>query len=269
MRVLAVIASVAIAGLAAGALVLYAGWYDISATDQHLRPTYWALDFGMKRSVRARASGIAVPPLDDPALARGGLAIYREHCEQCHGAPGIAPQPFALGMTPTPANLSHTAREWHPAEIFWVVKEGLKMTGMPAWKFRLEEREIWAVVAFMRQMAHLSPRQYAEMKAAPIAAPGDGGEAPDAKRGKQAIHQYACLTCHEIPGMVGANAPVGPPLRGIGRRTMIAGGLPNDPQNLAAWLRDPKRFNPESAMPSLGLTERDARDVAAFLGTLR
>jgi mono/diheme cytochrome c family protein len=78
---------------------------------------------------------------------------------QCHGAPGVAPEPFALGMTPAPAALVHTARTWTLAEIFWVVKEGIKMTGMPAWKYRMSEDDMWAVVAFLPAMARLTPRR--------------------------------------------------------------------------------------------------------------
>src|SRR5690606_38415338 len=92
-----------------------------------------------------------------------GLALFRSHCVQCHGAPGVAPEPFALGMTPAPANLAITARAWSPAEMFWIVKYGAKMTGMPAWKYRLDDREIWDVVAFLTELPALSPRRYAEL----------------------------------------------------------------------------------------------------------
>jgi cytochrome c2 len=93
--------------------------------------------------------------------------------------------------------------------------------------------------------------------------------APDAARGRKAIHQYACVTCHAIPGIVGPNAPVGPPLAAIGTRGFIAGVLPNTPQNMVRWLRHPQAVNPRSAMPDLGVTERDAHDIAAYLSTLR
>jgi mono/diheme cytochrome c family protein len=255
---------------AAGALVLYAGWYDISATDQHLRPTYWLLDTAMKRSIRWRAAKIDVPDLDDPKQIALGAPLYRGHCEQCHGGPGVAPAPFALGMTPAPAALVHTARAWPPAEIFWVVKEGIKMTGMPAWKYRMSDDEIWALVAFLRAMARMTPQQYRGLPA-PRPAPHDRpleGE-PDADRGRRALEQYACVTCHAIPGVVGANAPVGPPLAGVGARTMLGGVLPNSPENMARWLRAPQRYAPLTAMPDLGVTERDARDIAAYLATLR
>lgn len=268
-RVLKVLAIAGILVAAAAGVGIYSGLYDISATDEHLRPTYWALDTAMRRSVRERGEEITVPPLDNAALVPRGLAIYRRHCVACHGAPGVAPEPFALGMAPTPANLAYTAREWPAGDLFWVVKNGLKMTGMPAWEFRLDDDEVWATVAFLKRMPELSPRQYAALQAPPLPDRADAAAKPDADRGKRAARLYACLSCHAIPGLVGAHAPVGPPLAGIGSRTLIAGKLPNTPQNMARWLRSPRQINPDSAMPDLGVSERDARDIAAYLATLR
>lgn len=256
--------------LVVAALAFGAGIYDVSATRPHWSVTYWLLDVVARQSVRLRARMIGVPPLGDAQQASRGLALFRRHCVQCHGAPGVAPEAFALGMSPSPANLVHTAREWPPAEVFWVVREGFKMTGMPAWKHRLVDADIWAIVAFMRELPSLSPHAYRartagrEADAAPPVA-----SAPDAERGRQAIGQYACATCHVIPGIVGANAPVGPPLRHIGRRELIAGVLPNNFDAMVRWLREPQAVNPRSAMPHLGVTERDARDIAAYLATLR
>src|SRR5918999_717696 len=159
------LAGLAVLALGAAAAVFYAGLYDISATDQHLAPTYWLLDTGMRRSVKQRAAQITPPDLEEPGQIRRGLALYREHCVQCHGAPGVAPELFALGMTPAPANLVYTAREWAAAELFWVVAEGIKMTGMPAWKYRMPEGDIWAIVAFMRELPKLSPDEYRSRKA--------------------------------------------------------------------------------------------------------
>ena len=94
------------------------------------------------------------------------------------------------------------------------------------------------------------------------------GGAPDAKRGKRALEQYGCVACHEIPGMVGPEARVGPTLHGVGGRLMLGGVLPNSPESLARYIRSPQELSPESAMPDLRVTARDARDMAAFLSTL-
>lgn len=256
--------------LAAGAAgAFWFGAYDISATDPHLAPTYWTLDTGMRRSVKRYAADIKVPDLKDSAKVTRGLALYRTYCAQCHGAPGLAPEPFALGMTPAPGNLAYAGREWPPAELFWVVREGIKMTGMPAWEFRMSDEDIWAVVAFVVEMPRLSPAQYRGLKSEPVKRGPETPSRPDAERGRRAINQYACVTCHAIPGIAGANAPVGPPLAGIGTRGFIAGILPNTLENMVRWLRAPQELSSLTAMPDLGVTERDARDIAAYLATLK
>ena len=268
------VAALVAGAIAAGAGLYWFGAYDRSATDQHLAPTFWLLETGMRRAVAARAKQIEVPPLDDPASIERGAGLFVAHCVQCHGGPGVAPAPFALGLTPAPVNLVHTARAWRAAEMYWVVKEGLKMTGMPAWRYRLTDDEIWSIIAFLRKLPGIAPREFIALAArsnaqpAPQPAVVDPELRPDPARGKRAVQQHLCITCHEIPGVVGSNAPVGPPLTGMAKRAVIAGVLPNTPENLVRWLRAPQEVSPHNAMPDLGLTERDARDIAAFLRTL-
>ena len=265
--------------LAAGAalacvVLLYTGFYNVAATHSHLPLTYSVLNIGLVESIERHARDVAVPRLEDPRLAARGLALYRAHCLQCHGAPGVAPAPFALGMSPLPANLAYIAGERTPAELYWVVKHGVKMTGMPAWRFRLSEDDLWSVVAFVELLPVLSPAEYASWstripKLEPSAAdPPAGVATASADRGKVALRQYACTTCHLIPDIVGAYAPVGPPLERIATREYLAGVIPNTPENMVRWLRFPQKIDPLTAMPDLGVTERDARDIAAYLYTL-
>lgn len=91
----------------------------------------------------------------------------------------------------------------------------------------------------------------------------------DAENGKLLLRQFGCGACHEIPGVAAAKGRVGPPLAGIAGRVYIAGVLPNTPANLAAFIRSPQMADPRTAMPDLGVTEEHARDMAAYLGTLR
>jgi cytochrome c len=91
----------------------------------------------------------------------------------------------------------------------------------------------------------------------------------DAQRGRALIRDVGCPSCHTIPGVRGARGNVGPPLVRFADRTYIAGMLRNEPRNLVTWLRHPQQVVPGNAMPEMGLDERDARDIAAYLYTLR
>ena len=92
-----------------------------------------------------------------------------------------------------------------------------------------------------------------------------GGEP---RRGSLAIERYGCGACHQIPGIEGANALVGPSLAGIADRAYLRGQVTNQPANLMLWIADPQRVVPGTAMPDLNVPEEDARDIAAYLYTL-
>jgi cytochrome c2 len=96
-----------------------------------------------------------------------------------------------------------------------------------------------------------------------------GFETSDAERGREALRQYACHGCHKIPGITGPDIYVGPPLEGFASRGLIAGVLPNTHENLLLWLQSPQSIRPNSMMPDLGITDAHARDMAAYLETLK
>jgi cytochrome c len=91
----------------------------------------------------------------------------------------------------------------------------------------------------------------------------------NADRGKQLITQYGCNSCHIIPGIEGAKGMVGPPLEHIGSRQIIAGKLQNTPQNMTQWLQNPQAIDPQNAMPNLGVKPDEARDITAYLVSLK
>lgn len=91
----------------------------------------------------------------------------------------------------------------------------------------------------------------------------------DPHRGAQAISRYGCSTCHTIPGVRGADALVGPPLTKMGSRSYIAGVLPNTPDNMIRWIKNPPEVDRLTAMPNLGVSDQDARDIAGYLYTLK
>lgn len=135
---------------------------------------------------------------------------------------------------------------------------------------------MWAIVAFLERLPRLSPLEYKDVikrhrgeqcgTADRSAATDSIG---DAARGRAALAQYGCNGCHRIPGVTGAEVDVGPPLAGVARRQLIAGQIANSPDAMVRWLRDPQRIDPLTAMPNLGVTHQDARDMAAYLATLR
>ena len=147
--------------------IIYSGAYDVAATRQHTPFVYGLLITSLRQSIKAHAAREVPPPPDltRPELIEPGLVLYDRHCAVCHGAPGAAPGPLGLGLTPPPANLVIPGREWTPQELYWTSAKGLKMTGMPAWEFRLSERELWSVVAFVRTMPSLAPADYRARRA--------------------------------------------------------------------------------------------------------
>jgi cytochrome c2 len=91
----------------------------------------------------------------------------------------------------------------------------------------------------------------------------------DARKGAIAIRDHGCASCHTIPGIRGADSHVGPPLSRISQRTYLAGILQNTPENLVKWIQNPPQVDPQTAMPDMHLSEREARDIASYLYTLR
>lgn len=132
-------------------------------------------------------------------------------------------------------------------------------------------------MTFSRQSANVPMAALILLGCLAIAGCMDGQAAPpyqvtgggNAAAGRRIIEAKGCGACHTIPGIYTAHGLVGPPLYFFSRRTMIAGELPNSPANLARWIKDPKSVEPNTDMPDLGLTDEEARDVTAYLYTLR
>ena len=91
----------------------------------------------------------------------------------------------------------------------------------------------------------------------------------DAARGKETVVRYGCTACHSIPGVKGPRGMVGPPLDHMASRAFIAGKIQNTPPNLEQWIQNPQSLDPNNAMPALGVTPQDAKDMAAYLYTLK
>lgn len=258
---------------AGGLALMYSGLYSVAATSQHTAPVYWVLETGMQASVRRHAADVQVPAVFSDAQLGKGAHCFHAHCAQCHGAPGHAPSGIAMGMLPVASSLVQTGRDWPVQQIYWVARHGIRMAGMPAWEFRLADEELWAIAAFVqRELPYLSVEQYrvriASAAAARCEAPSQR-QSPDAERGRRALRQYGCQGCHIIPGITGPAVHVGPSLLGFASRPLVAGALPNTPENVVRWLREPQALRPRTLMPDMGITEQHAWDMHAYLVTLR
>ena len=164
--------------LIAGMLFMYSGAYDVAASDAHTGLVEWALETTKDRSIRARADDVPAPPAFDSALVVSGFDGFRDMCVECHGAPGVDPGINGQGLSPTPPELGDEAEEFTDTELFWITKHGIKFTGMPAFGPTHADEDLWAVVAFMRELAEMSPEEYARRTAereAELEAQGSSG----------------------------------------------------------------------------------------------
>lgn len=157
--------SIAAVGIAlAGLIFAWSGAYNVAASRGHFAVVELVLHFIMRNSVETHALAVpAPPPLDNPALQILGAGHFHRGCAPCHGAPGQRLNATAQKMLPPPPDLSDTAERWRDRELFWIVKHGIKYTGMPAWATQRRDDEVWALVAFLKALPALDVRGYARL----------------------------------------------------------------------------------------------------------
>jgi mono/diheme cytochrome c family protein len=155
-----------LAACATAALIyVYSGSFDAAADTPESPLTAWLAKTVRERSVATRANDITVPRLDDSAMIARGADEYAEMCAGCHLAPGVADNEFRQGLNPPPPELAKASAETAAARQFWIVKHGLKMTGMPAWGVSHDDATLWSIVAFLKALPTLTAAQYAQMTA--------------------------------------------------------------------------------------------------------
>ncbi len=153
----------AIAGPLAAFLFAWSGFYNVAASRGHYRIFEWALAFVMSNSVETHAALIKPPPLDDPNLLVLGASHFYTSCAPCHGGPGQQANATLNNALPPAPDLSDTAERWRDREIYWIVRHGIKYTGMPAWPAQSRDDEVWAVVAFINALPKLDAPRYREL----------------------------------------------------------------------------------------------------------
>lgn len=153
---------VVLAGL--GTVVVVAtGVYNVAATAQHTPVVRWLLNTAMERSISARADRAPQQPVTDSETVLYGFDEYHEMCVTCHGAPGVEPSEIGKGLNPEPPDLVQTAAEWKDRELFWIIKHGIKLAGMPAFGPTHSDSDIWGIVAFVRRLQSITPEEYARL----------------------------------------------------------------------------------------------------------
>lgn len=143
----------------AAAAVVVSGAYDVAADAPHTSVVAGIIALGRERSIEVRASGIRVPALGDSKMIAEGAEHYAAMCTGCHLAPGMKDNEMRPGMNPKPPVIAALG-PGDAREQFWIVKHGIKMTGMPAWGVTHSDEEIWNIVAFLQTLPAMSPARY-------------------------------------------------------------------------------------------------------------
>ena len=174
--------TIAVLGIASLIMILgfvWSGIYDIGADSIHSRPVYSMLQTLRERSITAHAGKLQPPAnLNDMALIRQGAGNYDAMCTGCHLGPGIEPTELSRGLYPAPPNLSK-AGEFLPSHHFWVIKHGIKASGMPAWGKSMEDQYIWGMVAFLQELPKLDTDAYQALVASSSGHSHGGGESDE------------------------------------------------------------------------------------------
>jgi len=167
MKALKILLILLLLGGASAATVMYSGIVNVAADEPHSDIVYWLLEETREASIKKSAQHIKVPDLESPELLLMGGADYEYMCSSCHLKPGLEESDMSIGLYPQPPNLSishethqHGTDEELARKNFWVIKHGIKASGMPAWGKTHSDERIWAKVAFIKRLPTLTPEQY-------------------------------------------------------------------------------------------------------------
>ena len=148
----------------ASVVYIYTGRFDVAASSPHNAFERWALSTTMRRSVVAGAGIVGDPPAFSDEMIKDGFEHFDEMCTGCHGGPGIERSEIGKGLNPQAPKLADVVQRWTPAQLFWIVKHGVKMTGMPSFGVTHNDDEVWSIVAFIEKLPDMSPGQYQQTR---------------------------------------------------------------------------------------------------------
>lgn len=184
-----------------GSLVVVSGVISVKASAGHWPATRWFLSFTRERSVATHSADIDVPELDDLGRVTRGAAHFESACRVCHGAPGRDRSATMAELTPEPPRLETIVPERDGEDLFYVVKHGVKMTGMPAWPTQERDDEIWSMVAFLRVLPGMDSASYARLAGVTEVEAGtpESGEGVGAASAPPIV-EARCARCHRRDG---------------------------------------------------------------------
>jgi mono/diheme cytochrome c family protein len=162
MRVLSAIGALAIVVGIGCAVYFFGGFYSVAGTAEDPAAFTWALTRVRTASIYRHANDAPPPSLSDASTVQAGAKAYATFgCANCHGAPGVKWQKFSEGLHPDPPDLKDIAGELSPAQLFWVIKNGINMTGMPSFEQAgAKDDEIWSIAAFVKKLPGVSEADY-------------------------------------------------------------------------------------------------------------
>jgi len=169
MRILAAIGFLGMIFAIAAAVFFFGGFFNVAATEKDPDIVNWVLIQVRTMSIKHHASDAVAVKLDDPEIVRAGARAFATRgCVSCHGGPGVDWQKFSEGLNPDPPDLKDVVGELEPAQLFWVVKHGIKMTGMPSFgAIGVEDKELWSIVAFLKQLPSVKDEDFKQWTANP------------------------------------------------------------------------------------------------------
>jgi mono/diheme cytochrome c family protein len=154
------------------------GVYNVGASSPHSRFTEWITHETMIHSVGRHAEEMEAPASASLGQVRRGFCAYETHCAACHGAPAVSRQQWVSGMEPAPPYLLDVAQRFSPRELFWITKNGIKMTGMPAWRNSVSDEQLWDLVGFLEAMPRMDSGTYVQWRSEGFCRPVSGPQAP-------------------------------------------------------------------------------------------
>ena len=162
MKILALIGLLAILAAIAAGVFFFGGFYSVAGTAGEPEVVKWALSKVRQASVVRHAKDRPPGSLDDSITVQAGARAFSERgCVTCHGAPGVEWAKFSEGLRPDPPDLKEVADQLTPEQLFWVIKNGINMTGMPSFGLiEVPDQEIWTIVAFVKKLPSVSEADF-------------------------------------------------------------------------------------------------------------